>query len=169
MSARIVTSVLVLHDSQLKISFFPLCSVVKCPAVTEPPHGTVFPSRCKSPLGVNYKTDCFFMCNASNSYGLEGPSRVSCLENGSLSADVSQVVCRGMLCGGSVLTFSQLTVSYDVHDGTHRHNLWEESNYPSFELLRSAIFRYLLFLWHLYDLRKRHFNEIKISCFLYIT
>lgn len=75
---------------------FSFSSVVKCPAIKVPSHGTVYPASCKIPSGVNYKTDCFFTCNASNNYQLEGSPRVSCLENGSWSSDVSRVICKGM-------------------------------------------------------------------------
>ena len=40
-------------------------------------------------------TECFFMCNVTVGYQLEGASNVSCLESGSWSDDVTKTICRG--------------------------------------------------------------------------
>ena len=69
---------------------------MKCAAIKPPSHGTVVPSSCKTSSGVVYKTDCFLSCNVANDYRLEGPSKIFCLENGSWSADVSDVICKGV-------------------------------------------------------------------------
>ena len=47
--------------------------------------------------GVNYGTKCFIFCNTTEGYELEGPSNVTCLEDGSWSADISKMTCKGML------------------------------------------------------------------------
>lgn len=78
----------------IRFSFNP---VVQCPTITTPRHGMVFPSLCKSILGVNYGTDCYFMCNVSLGYQLEGARNVSCLESGVWSADTTKIICRGIL------------------------------------------------------------------------
>lgn len=54
-----------------------------------------FPSTCQIPSGVNYKTECFFACNVTVGYQLEGAPKVVCLENGSWSADTTKTICRG--------------------------------------------------------------------------
>ncbi|XP_067025508.1 uncharacterized protein [Acropora muricata] len=70
------------------------CTAVKCAAIKRPLHGTVVPSSCKTSSGVVYKTDCFLSCNAANHYQLEGPPKISCLQNGSWSADINDVICK---------------------------------------------------------------------------
>ena len=75
---------------------FPFSLVVKCPAIKPPSYGAVVPSSCMLQSGVGYNTDCFFTCNVKNHYRLEGPSKVSCLENGSWSGDISNVTCKGI-------------------------------------------------------------------------
>ena len=73
---------------------------VKCPAINAPSNGMISPAQCKNKSGVNYETKCFFMCNVTNGYQLEGPSSVSCLEDGSWSANINKTTCKGMLlCG----------------------------------------------------------------------
>lgn len=72
-----------------------ILSVVKCPAIRAPSHGRVFPSPCKLLSGVHYKTECYFNCDVSAGYQPLGARNVSCLENGSWSADVTNVRCRG--------------------------------------------------------------------------
>lgn len=71
--------------------------VVKCPSIATPSHGVVFPSTCQIPTGVNYKSECFFMCNVTVGYQLEGASKVSCLESGSWSDDTTKTICRGKM------------------------------------------------------------------------
>ncbi|XP_044183159.1 uncharacterized protein LOC114968057 isoform X2 [Acropora millepora] len=71
-----------------------LCQVVKCPSIAAPSHGKVFPSTCQIPSGVNYKSECFFMCNVTVGYQLQGASKVSCLESGSWSIDTTMTICR---------------------------------------------------------------------------
>ena len=73
-----------------------MISVVKCPGIKGPSHGMVVPSSCKQRSGVNYDTDCSFTCNTKDGYQLDGPRRVSCLENGSWSGDTSKIRCKGM-------------------------------------------------------------------------
>ena len=70
--------------------------VVKCPGIKAPSHGMVVPSSCKQRSGVNYNTDCSVTCNTKDGYQLDGPRRVSCLENGSWSGDTSKIRCKGM-------------------------------------------------------------------------
>ncbi|KAK2557468.1 Low-density lipoprotein receptor-related protein 6, partial [Acropora cervicornis] len=75
-------------------SFIVQVAIVTCPAIKPPSHGTVSPSSCKTSSGVHYKTNCFLTCNAANHYRLEGPSKISCRENGSWSADISNIICK---------------------------------------------------------------------------
>ena len=75
--------------------YFPFQSVVKCPSIATPSHGMVSPSTCQIPSGVNYKTECFFMCNVTVGYQLEGVPKVSCLESGSWSEDTTKTICKG--------------------------------------------------------------------------
>ncbi|CAH3164729.1 unnamed protein product [Pocillopora meandrina] len=70
------------------------CQIVKCPTIRAPSHGRVFPSPCKLLSGVHYKTECYFICDVSAGYQPLGARNVSCLENGSWSADVTNVRCR---------------------------------------------------------------------------
>ncbi|XP_015761127.1 PREDICTED: uncharacterized protein LOC107340287 [Acropora digitifera] len=70
------------------------CTAVKCATIKPPSHGTVDPSSCKTSSGVVFKTHCFLSCNAANHYQLEGPPEISCLQNGSWSADISDVICK---------------------------------------------------------------------------
>ncbi|KAL9960419.1 hypothetical protein ACROYT_G033874 [Oculina patagonica] len=70
------------------------CNVVKCPAITTPSHVMVSPSTCEIPSGVHYQTECFFKCNITVGYRLEGAPKVSCLESGSWSADTKKTICR---------------------------------------------------------------------------
>ena len=58
----------------------------------------IAPVQCKLASGVVYKTECIFMCNVTNGYRLYGPVKVSCLENGSWSADTRMVICQGKIC-----------------------------------------------------------------------
>ena len=55
----------------------------------------VFPSTCQIPSGVYYKTECFFTCNVTAGYQLEGASKVFCLASGSWSDDTTKTICRG--------------------------------------------------------------------------
>ena len=83
-------------DTFASFFFIPSPVVFKCPAIVIPPHGTLFPSFCKSTAGVHYGTHCFLSCNTTLGYRLEGtPRSVSCLENGSWSADTVKMTCRG--------------------------------------------------------------------------
>lgn len=102
----------------IRISFFP---VVKCPTLKEPTHGVVFPYPCTSIFGVNYGTDCFFMCNVSVGYRLEGTKNVSCLESGFWSADLTKISCRGIefRCSLVILYFCGL-ISYRIGRVTSR-------------------------------------------------
>ncbi|XP_015750073.1 PREDICTED: sushi, von Willebrand factor type A, EGF and pentraxin domain-containing protein 1-like [Acropora digitifera] len=70
------------------------CNIVKCPSIAAPSHGKVFPSTCQIPSGVNYKSECFFMCNVTVGYQLQGASKVFCLESGSWSDDTTMTICR---------------------------------------------------------------------------
>lgn len=80
---------------RLDVSFFFFFSVVKCPAITTPTHGQIFPTQCKFASGVNYGTHCSFMCNVSVGYRLQGPRNVSCRVNGSWSGDTTKIICKG--------------------------------------------------------------------------
>ncbi|XP_015752647.1 PREDICTED: sushi, von Willebrand factor type A, EGF and pentraxin domain-containing protein 1-like, partial [Acropora digitifera] len=71
-----------------------LCNIVKCPAITTPTHGQIFPTQCKFASGVNYGTHCSFMCNVSVGYRLQGPRSVSCRGNGSWSGDTTKIICK---------------------------------------------------------------------------
>lgn len=77
--------------------FLSFQSVAKCPGIAAPSHGMVFPSTCQKPAGVNYTSECFFMCNVTVGYQLEGASKVSCLESGSWSDDTTKTICRGKM------------------------------------------------------------------------
>ncbi|PFX23099.1 Low-density lipoprotein receptor-related protein 6 [Stylophora pistillata] len=66
---------------------------VKCPAIKAPSHGTVAPSPCQLSTGVHYKRECYFICSAG--YQPQGTGNVSCLENGSWSADTTKIICKG--------------------------------------------------------------------------
>ena len=86
-------------DSLLNINgrfryFLFLYSVVKCPSIIAPSHGMVFPSTCQIPSGVNYKTECVFMCNDTVGFQLEGAPKVSCLESGACSSDTTSTICK---------------------------------------------------------------------------
>ena len=73
------------------------CTIVECAAInppSPPSYGTVAPSSCKTSSGVVYKADCFLSCNVANHYRLEGLSKISYLENGSWSVDISDVICK---------------------------------------------------------------------------
>lgn len=70
-------------------------SVITCPVIAAPSHGMVSPVECEKSLALNYKTECYFACNLTNGYQLEGPKSISCLENGSWSADFREVICKG--------------------------------------------------------------------------
>ena len=76
--------------------YFPiLFSVVKCPSIKAPSHGMVFPSTCQTPSGVDYKTECGFMCNGTFGFQLKGTPNVSCLESGAWSSDITSNSCEG--------------------------------------------------------------------------
>lgn len=78
-------------------SVSPYFEVVKCPAIQATFNGTISPPHCLKRPGVNYGTKCFIFCNTTEGYELEGPSNVTCLEDGSWSADISKTSCKGML------------------------------------------------------------------------
>jgi len=54
----------------------------------------VSPSACQIRSGVNYKTECYFMCNVTVGYQLEGVPMVTCLESGSWSDDTTKTICK---------------------------------------------------------------------------
>ena len=85
-----------LKSNNASLSF----SVITCPVIAAPSQGMVSPVECEKSLGLNYKTECYFACNLTNGYQLEGPKSISCLENGSWSADVREVICKGITDAG---------------------------------------------------------------------
>jgi len=80
----------------LQLFFFPFQSVVKCPSIEAPSYGMVSPSACQIPSGAHYKAECYFMCNVTVGYQLEGVPMVTCLESGSWSDDTTKTICKGM-------------------------------------------------------------------------
>lgn len=88
-------------------------SVITCPAIAAPSHGMVSPVECEKSLGLNYKTECYFACDLTNGYQLEGPNSISCLENGSWSADFREVICKGITDADDKNSKS-LSISIDI-------------------------------------------------------
>ena len=77
------------------ITFLLTHPVVRCPSIKAPAYGDVIPDACKSLLGAQYGDSCFFVCNPSNGYQLEGPKNVLCQHNGSWSTNTEMSFCKG--------------------------------------------------------------------------
>ncbi len=70
-------------------------SAVRCPSIQAPANGDVRPDVCKLRFGAQHRTGCVFTCNTSNGYQLKGSRYVSCLSNGTWSADTKKTFCKG--------------------------------------------------------------------------
>ncbi|CAH3199242.1 unnamed protein product, partial [Porites evermanni] len=70
------------------------CKIVKCPSIKALANGKISPAPCTRSGGVSYKTQCILQCDVLNGYGLDGPTQVSCLANGSWSGNISNISCK---------------------------------------------------------------------------